>query len=125
LGFCIRYVPDVEKTVAFYERAFGMERKMIVEGGGYGELKGPPALGFASETQAASLAGEFTRSRPDAPPAACELGFIVDDVQAAFDRAIAAGAVAGHAPATEPGGQLVAYVRECDGGLGRSWPGRG
>jgi catechol 2,3-dioxygenase-like lactoylglutathione lyase family enzyme len=117
LGFCIRYVPDVEKTIAFYERAFGMERKMIVEGGGYGELKGPPPLGFASEAQAESLVGAFAPARPGAKPQAGELGFVVDDVAAAFDRAIAAGAVAVAKPAKKPWGQIVAYVRDCDGAL--------
>jgi uncharacterized glyoxalase superfamily protein PhnB len=117
LGCCSRYVPDVETTIAFYERAFGMERKMIVEGGGYGELLGPPPLGFASEAQAESLVGSFAKQRPGAPPAACELGFVVDDVAAAFDRAIAAGAVAVAKPAKKPWGQIVAYVRDCDGAL--------
>ena len=117
LGFCIRYVRDVEQTIAFYERAFGMERKMIVEGGGYGELKGPPALGFASEAQAESLVGAFARSRPDAKPQASELGFIVDDVAAAFERAVAAGAVAVTKPVKKPWGQTVAYVRDPDGHL--------
>jgi len=117
LGFCIRYVPDVEQTIAFYERAFGMERKMIVEGGAYGELHGPPPLGFASEAQAGSMVGDFARQRGDASPQAFELGFVVDDVQAAFDRAVAAGATAVAAPMQKPWGQIVAYVRDCDGGL--------
>ena len=117
LGFCIRYVPDVETSIAFYERAFGMEREMIVEGGSYGELKGPPPLGFASEAQAKTMVGRFAEQRADAPPQASELGFVVDDVQAAFDRAVAAGATPVQAPATKPWGQVVAYVRDCDGGL--------
>jgi catechol 2,3-dioxygenase-like lactoylglutathione lyase family enzyme len=28
-GYTILYVDDVEKTVAFYERAFGLARKMV------------------------------------------------------------------------------------------------
>jgi catechol 2,3-dioxygenase-like lactoylglutathione lyase family enzyme len=117
LGFCILYTPDVSAKVAFYERAFGMERKFVAEGESYAEMKGPPPLGFASEAQAGALAGEFARSRRDAPPAACEIGFIVDDVAAAYARAVEAGAIALHAPEQKPWGQTVAYVRDCDGAL--------
>jgi uncharacterized glyoxalase superfamily protein PhnB len=46
-----------------------------------------------------------------------EIGFTVADVQAAYDRAIAAGARALAAPATKPWGQTVAYVRCPDGTL--------
>ncbi|HTJ43606.1 MAG TPA: VOC family protein [Kofleriaceae bacterium] len=115
LGFCILYTPDVEKKVAFYERAFGMKRKTIVDG--YGEMSGEVPLGFVSETLASSSAGEFTPSRPRAKPAACEIGFITDDVDAMYARAVEAGAVAHKAPVKKPWGQIVAYVRDCDGAL--------
>ena len=37
LGYTILYVSDVEKTVAFYEAAFGLTRRFIHEGG-YAEM---------------------------------------------------------------------------------------
>src|SRR5262249_7774172 len=117
LGFCILYTPDVMAKVAFYERAFGMERKLVVEGESYAEMKGPPPLGFASEAQAGKLAGSFAPARRDAAPAACEIGFIVDDVAAAFARAGDAGAEGVRAAEQKPWGQIVAYVRDCDGAL--------
>ena len=117
LGFCILYTPDVEKKVAFYERAFGMKRKMIVEGGGFGEMKGDVPLGFVSEALAKESAGEFTPARPGSKPGAGEIGFITDDVDAFYERAVDAGAVAHKPPAKKPWGQIVAYVRDCDGAL--------
>ena len=117
LGFCILYTPDVMAKVAFYERAFGMERKFVAEGESYAEMKGPPPLGFASEALAEKGAGTFARARRESLPAACEIGFIVDDVAAAFARAVEAGAIALHEPEQKPWGQIVALVRDCDGAL--------
>lgn len=117
LGFCILYTPDVLAKVAFYERAFGMERRFVAEGASYGEMKGDVPLGFVAESLAEAGAGAFARARPDAPPAACEVGFIVDDVAAAYRRAVDAGAIAHRAPTEKPWGQIVAYVRDCDGAL--------
>ncbi len=117
LGFCILYTPDVERKVAFYERAFGMERTFIAEGGSYGEMQGDVPLGFVDETFAEKGAGPFMRARPEAPPPASEIGFITDDVEAAYRRAVDAGAVAHRPPTKKPWGQTVAYVRDCDGAL--------
>ena len=32
-GYTIMYVPSVEQALAFYEQAFGLERKMLAPGG--------------------------------------------------------------------------------------------
>ena len=37
--YSIIYVDDVEKTLEFYQRAFGFELKFLHEGKDYGELK--------------------------------------------------------------------------------------
>ncbi len=48
-AYTILYVQDVEKTISFYERAFGLKRKFIVPGNSYGELAtGAATLSFAS-----------------------------------------------------------------------------
>ena len=39
LRWTIVYVPDVEATMAFYEKAFGLERRFVSEEGGYGEME--------------------------------------------------------------------------------------
>jgi len=48
-GYTIVYVPDVEASLAFFERAFGLQRRFLHESGGYGELEtGETALAFAA-----------------------------------------------------------------------------
>ena len=117
LGFCLLYTPDVTAKIELYERAFAMERKFIAEGGSFGELAGDAPLCFADEKLAAAHVGEIATARPGATPAAVEVGFIVDDVEAAYARAIAAGAAPHRPPAKTPWGQTVAYVRDPDGVL--------
>lgn len=36
LGYTIVYVPDVSASLAFFEEAFGMQRKFLRESGTYG-----------------------------------------------------------------------------------------
>lgn len=92
-GYTILYVTDVEKTVAFYERAFGLERNFVHESG-YGEMStGNTKLGFASIELAKSNGVTFVSALPEGPSPAVEVAFVTDDVQAAFAKAIQAGAV--------------------------------
>ena len=49
LGYVIFYVADVEASVAFYERAFGLTRRFVSPDNDYGELDtGATTLSFAS-----------------------------------------------------------------------------
>jgi lactoylglutathione lyase len=117
-GYAILYVDDVEKTVRFYEKAFGLKRKMVVPGE-FGELDtGSTSLAFAARSHATTL---FTlpiqgggRDNP-APP--FEIALVTPDVEKAFDRAVAEGAIAITKPAQKPWGQTVAYVRDDNGFL--------
>ena len=53
-GYTILYVKDVERSIAFYEKAFGLKRKFVA-GDAYGELEtGATTLSFASIPQAQS-----------------------------------------------------------------------
>jgi predicted enzyme related to lactoylglutathione lyase len=115
-GYAILYVDDVEATVAFYERAFGLERKMV-QPDEFGELDtGSTKLAFAAKSHVESLFPiPFQRSgrNDDAPPV--EIGLVTHDVEAAFDRAAAAGAVVVTHPTKKP---CVGYVRDNNGFLG-------
>lgn len=117
-GYTILYVDDVEATVAFYERAFGLKRKMV-QPDEFGELDtGSTKLAFAAKSHVVSLFPiPFQRSGPgaDAPPV--EVGLVTHDVQAAFDKAVAAGAVVVTKPSAKPWGQIVGYVRDNNGFL--------
>jgi lactoylglutathione lyase len=49
-GYTILYVEDVEKSIVFYEKAFGFERKFITTENDYGELNtGQTTIAFASK----------------------------------------------------------------------------
>ncbi|MBV8686643.1 MAG: VOC family protein [Alphaproteobacteria bacterium] len=121
LGYVILYVEDVAAALAFYERAFGLERRFFHDEAGkaYGELEtGGTRLAFVNHALAEeSLGRPFSRAQPGEPPQAVEVGLIADDVPAAFARAVDAGAVALKEPATKPWGQTVSYLRDPDGHL--------
>lgn len=117
LGYTILYVKDVPRSVAFYEDAFGLSRRFVHEAGLYAEMDtGTTTLSFAAYGLAKSnLPGGFQEHSLSRPPAGFEIAFITDDVPAAYDRAIAAGAIPISGPAAKPWGQIVAFVRDKDG----------
>lgn len=118
LGYVIHYVPDVAATTAFYQAAFGIQPRFVHPSGVWAELDtGATALAFAAEALVEGDGAHFTRTRPDAPPPAMEVAFVTDDVAAAFDRAVGAGAAPLSPPAEKPWGQTVAYVRDMNGAL--------
>jgi len=118
LGYIILYVPSVAEAVAFYESAFGLECGFKHEGGDYAEMAtGETKLAFASETLAESHGFTYRKTKmvDDAP--SIELALVTDDVPAAFDKAIEAGAKVVNTPTQQPWGQTVSYVRDSNGYL--------
>jgi uncharacterized glyoxalase superfamily protein PhnB len=114
-GYAIVYVPDVETTIAFWERAFDLKRRMVLEGE-YGELEtGDTRIAFAIESLAAMHGFTVRPNKPGDTPAGFEIALVTDDVQAAFARATAAGATPASEPEQKPWGQTVAYVRDLNG----------
>ena len=111
-GYTIFYVESVEGTIAFYEKAFGLKRDMVVEGE-FGQLAtGETKLGFAAKKMPpvpVHYAG------PDDTPLAAEVALVTADVQVAYDKAVAAGARPVKKPHQKPWGQTVAYVRDNNG----------
>ncbi|MBS3913391.1 MAG: VOC family protein [Bacteroidetes bacterium] len=118
-SYTIFYVQNVEKTLEFYENAFGFTRKFMAPGNEYGELDtGITTLSFASITQANSnLKNGFLQSDPNQKPFAVEIGITTEDVPGAVAKAVNAGASILEEPATKPWGQVVAYVRDPEGFL--------
>ena len=88
-GYTIVYVDAVEATIAFYEKAFGLKRGMVA-GDEFGELAtGDTKLGFAAKKM---LHGPGIFATPDGKVLGVEIALVTDTVQAAFDKAVAAGA---------------------------------
>lgn len=116
-AYTIVYVADVAATVAFYEQAFGLTRRFLSESGQYGEVDtGATVLAFSRHDLAETLfPGDYTASRPDQQPLGVEIGLVVDDVPAAYARAVEAGATQLKPPAEKPWGQVVGYVRDLNG----------
>ncbi len=117
-GYTILYVDDVETTVSFYERAFGLKRGLVVANE-FGELDtGTTKLSFAARAHVEKLFSipvqQAGRDKP-APPV--EIALVTPGVEAAFKTAVEAGAVEVAAPAQKPWGQIVAYVRDNNGFL--------
>lgn len=116
-SYTILYVKDVAQSVAFYENAFGLKQRFIHESGQYAEMDtGGTSLTFASNELANSnLPQGFQENNLSKLPAGIEVGFVTEDVTAAFSQAVEAGAIAVVDPKIKPWGQTVAYVRDLDG----------
>jgi catechol 2,3-dioxygenase-like lactoylglutathione lyase family enzyme len=118
-GYTILYVRDVAASLEFYERAFDQKRRFLHESGQYAELEtGATTLAFAGrELAALSVPAAFRPPEAGSTAPAFEVCFVTDDVQAAFTRAVAAGAAEASQPLRKPWGQEVAYVRDPDDNL--------
>lgn len=118
-AYTILYVKDVTKTVEFYEKAFGFNRKFITPENDYAELLvGETTLSFASITLAQSnLKDGFIESNLSNKPFGIEIGFTTDNVEETIATAINVGAALVEDPKTKPWGQTVAYIRDLDGFL--------
>lgn len=116
LGTIIYYVENVEQTIEFFEKAFGLSRSFIDPTGSYGQLEtGTTALGFASlELAKQNLPqGYQPISRKELP--GCEISFTAKDVHRSLNHALKAGAELIASPEEKPWGQTVAYVRDVNG----------
>ncbi len=114
--YTILYVDNVTQTIEFYERAFGMQRKMIHESGDYGELStGDTVLSFSSK----ELMTQIGKSPGDVDPTAptFEIAFETERVAEDLKRAVDAGATLVQEAEEMPWGQTTAYVRDNNGFL--------
>jgi len=118
-AYTILYVRDVEKSIKFYEKAFGFTRKFVTPENDYGELLvGETTLSFASITLAKSnVENGFIESSLTNKPFGIEIAFTTKDVDATVKSSIEAGATLVAEPKTKPWGQIVAYVRDNEGFL--------
>ena len=116
-GYTIAYVSDVAASLAFFERAFGLQRRFLHESGTYGELEtGATALAFASHDLGhAKFAGGHVAASDSPQPPGIEIGLVTSDVEGVHATALRQGATELAAPSRKPWGQVVSYVRCPDG----------
>ncbi len=122
LGYTFIWVDDVERAVDFYEQAFGLERRFMIENGPmglYAELEtGQTALAIADTKEADAILPEgYRHNEADEPPGAFQVSFVTDDVERAYKAALDAGATSVAEPAAQPWGQTVARLRDPHGVL--------
>jgi len=116
LRYTILYVEDVPATLSFYEQAFGLERKMLHEGGDYGELHtGDTLLAFSSLQLMSDLGKTPLRASKDNP--SFEIAFETDNVKAALAKAVSHGAELVQDVEEKPWGQTTSYVADLNGFL--------
>jgi lactoylglutathione lyase len=115
LDYVVLIVSDLDRALHFYTRTLGLELQHRAEK--YAQLKaGTTRLSlYARDAMAETLGMRLDVPSPSAP--AFELGFKVEDCDAAFAELIAAGAIAVTQPTTRPWGQRTAYARDPDGHL--------
>lgn len=110
----VLYVDDVAAAVEFYRAALGWEPRYYDEALGFAELGEDKLLSLAS-AGAGELMMPGAYDQHGKRVSAVEVAFFTDDVPAAFERAVSAGAVAMTPPRVMPWGQTVAYARAPEG----------
>ena len=117
-AYTLLYVDDVEKTMDFYSSAFGLEVGFLHESKQYGEMKtGETKLGFVQHETAGSHGFEYEKITRSRKAPGIEIGLVSSNVEASYMKAINAGAVGVTKPSTKPWGQIVSYVKDCNGFL--------
>lgn len=118
-AYTILYVENVQKSIEFYEKAFGFSRRFVSPEGDYGELSvGETTLSFASHSLAkTNLPDGYIESSLAQKTFGIEIGFTTNDVAATIESAVNSGATLVAEPKVKPWGQTVAYIRDLDGFL--------
>lgn len=116
LRYVILYVEDVGASLAFFERAFGLSGRALDPEVTYAEIDtGTTTLALSAHRLLRELGKSPARADPAAP--VFEIAFETDDVPAALERALGAGASLKQPAREEPWGQTTAYVASPDGHL--------
>ncbi|MGB0981746.1 MAG: VOC family protein [Winogradskyella sp.] len=118
-AYTILYVEDVEKTIAFYKKAFGFQKKCITPEADYGELiSGETTIAFASNNLGHSnFKKGFQKLSLSNIPTGVEMAFTTQTIETDFKKAIACGAVEYEPITQKPWGQKVGYLRDVNGFL--------
>ena len=113
--YVVLIVEDLDRSLEFWQGVLGLA--LGHRAGGYAQLDtGHTRLAFYERAAMSETLGLALRPpAPDAP--GFEIGFRVDDVDAAYAELIERGVEGATPPATRDWGQRTAYVRDPDGHL--------
>lgn len=113
--YVVLFVEDLDRALRFYCDLLGLP--LGHRSGQFAQLAtGVTRVAlYERPAMAATLGRDLEAPSPDAP--GFELGFKVEDCDAAFDELVSAGATPAVPPTDRPWGQRTAYVRDPDGHL--------
>ena len=114
LGWVIAYVEDPPAVSGFYQETFGLPEDFTVPDGSYAQLDtGATKLAFASYALGDQnvAVGVHRASVAGAAPNV-QITLVADDVDRAYEIALAAGCTSLAAPEDKPQGQRVAFLRD-------------
>ncbi len=113
--YIVVIVEDLDRSIEFYVEQLGLT--LSHRSGEYAQLHtGPTRLSLYSRSAMSETLGRtLSAPSPDAP--GFELGFKVDDVDAAFAELTQAGVESSMPPTDRFWGQRTAYLRDPDGHL--------
>jgi lactoylglutathione lyase len=113
--YVILIVEDLDRALHFYTGVLGL--KLGHRSGEYAQLDtGVTRLALYTRNSMATTLG-MPLDKPSADAPAFEIGFKVDDVDAAVNELVARGAAPAVPPTDRFWGQRTAYVRDPDGHL--------
>jgi len=117
-AYTVLYVKDVEKAVAFYSKAFGINIRRLDNSRRWGELEsGQTTIAFTPihQHETDEVTGEVHTFQSKSERGPIEVCFDYADVDAAYKRALENGAEAVSPPEQKEWNQKVGYVRDIDG----------
>ncbi len=113
--YVVLIVEDLDRALAFYTGVLGLP--LGHRSGDFAQLAtGATRLALYTRPAMERTLGTALSPAPAEAPG-FEIGFKVEDVDAAYAELVAAGAVAATPPTTRPWGQRTAYLRDPDGHL--------
>lgn len=117
LTYTILYVANVQKSVEFYQMAFGLTHKFTHEGGDYAEMDtGSTTLAFCHHELAKNIIKKpYIKSSAEKTLIGSQITFEPEDVKAAYIKAIRHKAMPISEPEVKPWNFEVAIVLDLDG----------